>query len=71
MAKLWETVGMAKRDRELVILHDPKLRGVCKACAHQFTGTEAEILQKFNAHQCNEDASQAAARIAREATENR
>ena len=62
---------MAKRDRELVILHDPKLRGVCKACAHQFTGTDAEILQAFNAHECNEDASQAAARIVREATENK
>ena len=52
--------------------------GVCIKCGHQFKVTSGktftvedatETLQKqFDAHDCNEDASQAAARIVREAT---
>lgn len=59
---------MAKPERILLVMHDQPL-GICKACGHKFTGTETEIRQQFSRHDCNEDASQAAARIVREATE--
>jgi hypothetical protein len=58
---------MAKAQRSLLIVHDPKLLGTCTICGHQFTGADAEIMQKFADHKCSEDASQAAARIVREA----
>jgi len=66
---LWETVGMEKQERLLRVPRDPKLPGECTACGHKFT--EPDMLKKFREHKCREDASQAAARIVREATENK
>jgi hypothetical protein len=58
---------MANKERLLRVSRDPKLPGECIACGHQFT--EPNMLQKFREHNCKEDASQAAARIVKEATE--
>jgi hypothetical protein len=60
---------MATNERLLRVPRDPKLPGECTACGHQFK--DPDMLKKFREHDCNEDASQAAARIVREATENR
>ena len=54
--------------RKLTILNEAQPFGVC-GCGHQFRGTRAEIQEQFDAHDCEEDASQAAVRIVREATE--
>ena len=44
--------------------------GECTKCGRKFTGkTPEEVLAKFRAHTCDEDFSQAAARIVKEATE--
>ena len=52
--------------------------GICEYCNTQFSGepstgnAESVIQKQFNAHKCKpEDASQAAARIVREATEGK
>lgn len=52
--------------------------GICEYCNAQFSGhpnmgnAQSAIQEQFNAHKCKpEDASQAAARTVREATENR
>jgi len=58
---------MGKLQRLLRVERDPKMPGECIACGQKFT--EPNMLQKFREHNCNEDASQAAARIVREATE--
>jgi hypothetical protein len=56
---------------------DAPLTGVCTGCNRRFIskhepGTDPihRMTQEFNDHNCHEDASQAAARIVREATEN-
>jgi NMD protein affecting ribosome stability and mRNA decay len=41
----------------------------CNKCGQKFTGEYQEALAKFRQHNRNEDASQAAARIVKEATE--
>jgi hypothetical protein len=68
---------MAKRQLRLV-KRVPPIIGICEACNIQFksvytdpAAAEADINTGFAAHKCNpEDASQAAARIVREATED-
>jgi hypothetical protein len=69
---LWETVGMADKEKRPRLLRVPRPGtnepGECYACGQQFT--EPNLLYKFRAHSCNEDASQAAVRIVREATED-
>jgi hypothetical protein len=68
---LWETVGiMARAQRSLLIVHDPKLLGTCTICGLQFSGTDADIMQKFAGHACSEDASQSGRRIVSEAPED-
>ncbi len=73
---------MPKREMQIVKKIGPApYMAVCTNCSHQFRVTSGktftvedatETLEKqFAAHDCNEDASQAAARIVREATENR
>jgi hypothetical protein len=54
------------------------LAGMCTACKRKFVAKPKLgedpmefLLEQFNDHKCKEDASQAAARIVREATENR
>ena len=66
---LWETVVMAKTERLLRVPRDPVMPSECTACGQQFVGRD--ILERFRDHNCSEDASQAAARIVREATENK
>jgi hypothetical protein len=83
---LWETVGMVKHalKRELVDLsyvHGIPAFGRCGKCGRPFeTPSDAMANPKkatedfhaaFAAHKCDQDASQAAARIVREATEGR
>lgn len=71
---------MPKREMKIVKKIGPApYMAVCTNCGHQFRVTSGETftaedatatLQKqFDAHDCKEDASQAAARIVREATE--
>jgi predicted Zn-ribbon and HTH transcriptional regulator len=60
---------MDKPKRALIVPRDSKQPGTCSVCGHQFK--DPNMLKKFEAHKCKEDASQAAARIVREATENR
>ncbi len=60
---------MAKKERLLRVPRDPKEPGECIACGHKFT--EPDMLNKFRTHKCREDASQAAVRVVREATENK
>lgn len=57
---------MARAQRSLLIVHDPKLLGSCTICGDQFTGNDTEIMQKFADHKCSEDT----ARITREAPED-
>ena len=75
---LWETVGMAKRNLRIVkrVRNVPVL-GICEYCDTQFSGdpstgnAESAIQKQFNAHKCKPgDASQAASRIAKEATQD-
>jgi hypothetical protein len=72
---------VSKREMRIVKKIGPApYMAVCTNCSHQFRVTSGkeftvedatETLQKqFDAHDCNEDASQAAARIVREATGN-
>jgi hypothetical protein len=56
---------MAKKERALAVPRNSKV-GECTVCGHQFK--DPDMLKKFEMHKCNEDASQAAARIVREAT---
>jgi hypothetical protein len=80
---LWETVRMAKEPRYLqfstLILGQP-VTARCSHCdrlflekpKHDRERTDEMLLRlraEFDQHNCNEDASQAAARIVREATE--
>jgi hypothetical protein len=69
---------MPKRNLRIVkrVRNVPVL-GICEYCNAQFSGepntgnAESAIQKQFNAHKCKpEDASQAAARIGREATED-
>jgi len=60
---------MTKKERLLRVPRDSKEPGECIACGHKFT--EPNMLQKFREHNCHEDVSQAAARIVKEATENK
>jgi len=55
---------------------DAPLTGVCTACNRRFIARQEpgkdpvhRLTQDFNEHNCEEDASQAAARIAKEASE--
>jgi hypothetical protein len=67
---------MAKRKLRLV-KRVPPIIGICEACNIQFksihidpAAAEADIKAGFEAHKCKpEDASQAAARIVKQATE--
>jgi hypothetical protein len=54
----------------LTIVHDAHPCGVCADCGAKFVGLDEVIHRKFKEHKCNVDASQAAARIVREAPEN-
>ena len=56
----------------LRIMHEANPYGLCESCGAKFTGARDEIKRQFDQHDCKpEDFSQAAARIVREATENR
>jgi len=57
--------GMEKPKILLKVPRDPREPSECTACGHQ--STEPDVLKKFR-DKCNEDASQAADRIVREAT---
>jgi hypothetical protein len=59
---------MAKQERFLRVPRDPVLPSECTACGQKFVGKD--ILERFRAHNCHEDESQAAARVVRESTEN-
>ena len=69
---------MPKRNLR-VVKRTPIAIGICESCNMQFKShqpieddAEAEMRAAFDAHKCKpEDASQAAARIVREATEDR
>lgn len=60
---------MAKQERLLRIPRDQRVPGECTACGHKFK--DPDMLKKFREHNCNEDASQAAVRVVREATEGK
>jgi len=69
---------MAKRNLQIVkrVRNVPVL-GICERCNAQFSGNpnmgnaQSAIQEQFNAHKCqSEDASQAAARVMKQATEN-
>jgi hypothetical protein len=80
---LWETVRMPKRKLRIVKeTNGVPVLGVCEHCNKQFPAerhvvsqlakARASIDQQFDAHACKrEDVSQNAARIVREATENK
>jgi len=76
--RLWETVLMPKRNLRVVKRMRQVTLAVCEACNAQFKSNltepdnaDLEIKTQFDQHKCKpEDASQAAARIVREATEN-
>ena len=78
--RLWETVRMSQRRLRIVkYAGETALLGVCEYCNKTFESrrgvagpeSKADIGKQFDAHTCKrEDASQAAARIVREATEN-
>ena len=76
---LWETVGMAEKPRIYVVNKDASgmvISGHCSKCGRifQFENTrEGRRVEKaFDTHECKpEDASQAAARIVKEATEQK
>ena len=76
-AGLWETVGMNDRTKLLIIKRDSKgnpVSGHCSKCGRLFYFIDTEKSKRndysFAGHECKrEDASQAAARIVREATE--
>jgi len=69
---------MPKRNLRIVKRYPRETMGVCEACNTQFKSylpqqdkAEWEIQTRFDEHKCKpEDASQAAARIVREATED-
>jgi hypothetical protein len=69
---------MSKRKLRIVKRQSPDTLGICEACNQQFASNlpqadkaEWEISTLFSRHKCKpEDASQAAARIVREATES-
>ena len=73
-----ERLTMPKRNLR-VVKRTPIAIGICESCNMQFKShqpieddAEAEMRAAFDAHKCKpEDASQAAARIVREATEDR
>src|ERR1700722_7962928 len=78
-----ETVGMKKHDRVLqfeAIEQGKPIKGRCSICHRPFSAkpnpggrTDDALLRiraEFEAHNCHEDASQAAARIVREATDS-
>lgn len=62
-----ENCGHGKARAILRVSRDPKVPGECTACGQKFA--DPDMLKKFREHNCHEDASQAAARIVREATE--
>jgi hypothetical protein len=77
---LWETVDVAQRKRTLKITNtDGGIMVRCGRCRRVFFSSSKEedfageraldIQVQFDKHDCYEDASQAAARIVREATE--
>jgi hypothetical protein len=61
---------MAKTKKERLLRVPRTGPAECNECGQKFTGTYDEVLSKFRQHNCHEDASQAAARIVREATED-
>ena len=73
--RLWETVGMAKRNLNKLVFIDNY--GICQDCGRAFKGDKtrglaikSQIAESFKEHTCKKlDASQNAARIVREATE--
>lgn len=81
IGKLWETVSMPKRNLRIVkSAGGVPLLGVCESCNQTFTAaahplgeaSKTDVRDQFEAHKCKrQDASQAAARIVREATENK
>ena len=76
---LWETMGMADKPRIYVVNKDARgmvISGHCSKCGRlfQFENTrEGRRVEKaFDTHECKpEDASQAAARIVKEATQDK
>ena len=68
---------MAKRSLKITNdLMGTPASGVCTACGAKFVGKlpgdpVEQITLAYKAHNCDGDASQAAARIVREATENK
>lgn len=77
-AKKAKGATMPKRTFRIVRTHYP-LTAICESCQQNFISraedgivAEKEIRTAFDAHKCKrEDASQAAARIVREATEDK
>ena len=66
LGKLWETVGMPKRNLRIVKrLKNVPVIGICEACKVQFQAehqpagqqarAQAVIQQQFNAHKCAPD----------------
>jgi hypothetical protein len=71
MATCGKIESMTKHTfNRLTIVHDAHPYGICADCGAKFLGLDEVIHRKFKEHKCNEDASQAAARIVREATDN-
>jgi hypothetical protein len=76
VCRLCETVPMPKRTLRIV-KRTPIAIAICESCNMQFhskqpveDNSEIDLEIQFNKHKCErEDASQAAARIVREATE--
>ena len=81
---LCDTCGMVKRDLKfgnLDLQTGKPISGVCSSCGRMFLGkpnagerTDDVLLRvraEFDAHNCREDASQAAFRTVREATEGK
>ncbi len=78
---MWETVGVQRHNRELQFTEmrpGQTMMARCSVCKRLFRAipkisetadnTALRIRADFDAHDCNEDHSQAAARIVREAT---
>ena len=69
---------MTKRQLRIVRTERPNVLGICDFCNMEFKSADpdilaagAEVQTQFDAHKCKrEDASQAAAQIVRQATEN-
>jgi hypothetical protein len=77
IGKLWETVGMANRTLRISNqVTGAPTSGFCTACGARFMSrlkdigdAREQLRSEFGGHNCKEDASQAAARIVKEATE--